>query len=170
MKKSIEFDLEPDGCEIEKAAKKGGNFLKFHGLSDDSIQKQLMVLNELIASGKKLNNLKMSKSGITVHLYIDGDTITAEVKKPVGESKNDRQLQELDKTIQMIRGFQDPFEPYLIKLQEAIDNSSSNEANGLGLARIAYETGAILDFYVSEENILNLCAVRHLNGCHSVER
>ena len=34
------------------------------------------------------------------------------------------------------------------------------KANGFGLARIAYKAGAVLDFYVSEDNILHLFAVR----------
>jgi hypothetical protein len=34
--------------------------------------------------------------------------------------------------------------------------------NDFDLARIAYETGADIDFYVNEDNILNLSAVRSL--------
>ena len=40
----------------------------------------------------------------------------------------------------------------------------NGDAYGIGLARIAYEAGAVLDFFVDEDNILNLSAVRSLNG------
>lgn len=84
-----------------------------------------------------------------------------EVSKPVNESSYSR-LNELDKTIQWISGYQDPFEPYTIKLSEVSAHSPNRKTNGFELARIAYEAGAILDFYVSEDNILNLSAVRNL--------
>jgi len=86
-----------------------------------------------------------------------------EVRQAV-EKSFQRQLDELDKTIQWIRVYGDPFEPYMKKLREECENPNNHKANGIGLARIAYEAGAILDFFVSEDNILNLSAVRNLNG------
>ena len=50
-----------------------------------------------------------------------------------------RQLEELDKTIQWIRVYRDPFEPFMMSAQEASENSNNSESNGFGLARIAYE-------------------------------
>jgi hypothetical protein len=73
-------------------------------------------------------------------------------------------LADLDKTIQWIRGYQDPLEQYMINLSESSGASHLAGTNGLGLARIAYEADAIIDFYVSEDNILNLSAVSNLNG------
>ena len=80
------------------------------------------------------------------------------------KESNQRQLNDLDKTIQLIRGYQDPFEPYMKKLRENPGNSINSDTYGIGLAKIAYEAGAVLDFFVDEDNILNLSAVRSLNG------
>lgn len=70
-------------------------------------------------------------------------------------------LDELDRTIQVIRGGPDPFEPYINCIQASTKLNSDN-TNDYELARIAYETGAVIDFYVNEDNILNLSAVRSL--------
>ena len=162
MNSSIEFRLVPIGSEIAKVEEKGESFLKSHGLSDDSVQTQIMVIKELINSGKTFDNHKADGNEMSVHIWVEKDTITAEVRKLVKESVNDSRLQALDKTIQWIRGYQDPFAPYMMKAWQASEYSSDSDSTSFGLAKIAYEAGAILDFYVSEDNVLNLSAVSHL--------
>lgn len=163
MKKSILFNLKLNGHEIDEAGEKGSNFLKSHGFSNETVQAQIMILKELIINGKKFENPSALEGEITVFLLVEEKTITVEVRQAVEESYQS-QLNELDKTIQWIRGYQDPFEPYMKKLRERSENSNNSDATDIGLARIAYEAGAILDFFVSEDNILNLSAVRCLNG------
>lgn len=164
MTKSIQFNLKPDSPEIETVREKGSDFLKAHGFSDDTIQTQMTILHQLISSGRKFDNLTASENEMTVLLLIEKNAIIVEVSKPVDESSYS-QLYELDKTIQCSRrwGYQDPFEPYAIKYREVCDNSQNFEAEGFELARIAYEWGAVLDFYVSEDSILNLSAVKSLD-------
>ena len=162
MKKTMEFSLRSNGGEIQKLEQKSSNFLKYHGYSDDTIQDQIMILRELIISGKKFDDLGPSGFETTVQLHIEDNTITVEVKKLVCESAYGM-LADLDKTIQWIRGYQDPLEQYMINLSESSGASHLAGTNGLGLARIAYEADAIIDFYVSEDNILNLSAVSNLN-------
>ena len=163
MKKTMEFSLRSNGGEIQKLEQKSSNFLKYHGYSDDTIQDQIMILRELIISGKKFDDLGPSGFETSVQLHIEDNTITVEVKKLVCESTYGM-LADLDKTIQWIRGYQDPLEQYMINLSESSGASHLAGTNGLGLARIAYEADAIIDFYVSEDNILNLSAVSNLNG------
>ena len=55
-------------------------------------------------------------------------------------------------------------EPYKADYSRICNNSQDFEAEGFELAKIAYEEGAVLDFYVSEDSILNLSAVRNLDG------
>jgi hypothetical protein len=162
MEYSIRLNLKPIGGEIEKAGLKSSIFLKSHGFSDEAVDTQIMILRELITSGIKYGKLTPSEDEITVNIFISEKTITFEVKNPVDDTCQDR-LKELDKTIQFIRGYQDPFEPYLIKQREAAINPSSNGTNELGLARVAYEGGAMLDFFVGEDNFMNLFAVRNLD-------
>ena len=163
MKKSIKFNLKLNDIEIDKAGEKSSTFLKSHGFSNKTVQAQIMILRELINNGKKFENPNTLETEMTVLLFVEEKTITVEVRQAVEESFQ-RQLDELDKTIQWIRVYGDPFEPYMKKLREECENPNNHEANGIGLARIAYEAGAILDFFVSEDNILNLSAVRSLNG------
>jgi hypothetical protein len=165
MTKSIRFNLKPGGYEIETVREKGSDFLKAHGFSEDTIQTQMTILHQLISSGRKFDNLMTSGNEITVLLLIENNAIIVEVSKPINESSYS-QLNELDKEIQWIRsqGYPDPFEPYPIKCREVTDNRQNFEAEGFELARIGYEEGAVLDFYVSEENILNLSAVSNLDG------
>jgi hypothetical protein len=166
MKNSIEFKLKPINSEIARVREKGESFLKSHGLSDDSVQTQIMVIRELIKSGKTFDNQRNAVNEMSVHIFIEKNTITAEVRKPVKESAHDNQLKALDRTIQWIRGYQDPFTPFIMKSRQAFESSSDSDSNSSGLAKIAYEAGAVLDFYVSEDNILNLSAVSHFNGDH----
>jgi hypothetical protein len=166
MKNSIKFNLKPIGSEIAKVGERGETFLRSHGFSENSVQTQIMVIIELIKSGLTFENQKRSCSDISVQIFIEENTVTTEVSKPVNESTHINQLQALDKTIQWIRGYQDPFTPFMMKTRQTSNSSGCFDSNSTGLAKIAYEAGAIIDFYVSEDNILNLSAVSQLNGKH----
>jgi hypothetical protein len=143
---------------MSRSWKKVSNFFKLHGFSDDTVCEQSMILRELIKNGIKYGKFTPSKKNISTHTYPE-NTITVEVKNPLGETCYD-QLKELDKTIQFIRGYQDPLEAYMVKQKEARNQSSGCEANGLGLAKVAYEGKAIFDFFISEDNILNQSTAR----------
>ena len=163
IKKTMEFSLKSNGGEIKKLERKSSIFLKSKGYSDDIIETQIMILKELIISSKEFDDLRPSEFEMSVQLHIEDNAITVEVKKPVCETAYGK-LEELDKTIQWIRGYQDPLEHYMINLAEASDASHFAGTNGLGLARIAHEADAVVDFYVSEDNVLNLSAVCNLNA------
>ena len=162
-KKTMEFSLKSNGDEIKELEQKSSYFLKYQGYSDDTIQTQILILRELINSCKQFKDLRPSEFEIFVQLHIENNTITLEVKKSVCESAYGK-LEDLDKTIQWIRGSQDPLERYMTNLAEASDVSHIAGTNGLGLARITQEADAIIDFYVSEDSILNLSAVSDLNS------
>ena len=159
MKKSINFNLKPNSQNIEEVEKESSNFFKLHGLTDKTVQIQIMILNELIKNGIKYGKPTPSESEITVDIHIAKNEISIEVMNPLDETSCDR-LKELEKTIQLLRGYQDPFEGYLVMQKKASKHSSNAEADGLGIARIAYEGQAIFDFFISEDNILNQSAVR----------
>jgi len=166
MKNSIKFNLKPIGNEIAKAGEKGESFLKSHGLSKDSVQTQIKVIRELIKSGITFENHKLPGGEISVQIFVEENTVTAEVSKPVNEATHNNQLQALDRTIQWIRGYQDPYTHFRLRASQTSNSSGCSDSNSFGLARIAYEAGAIIDFYVSEDSILNLSAVSQLNGKH----
>lgn len=162
-KKTMEFSFKSKGGEIKKLEQKSSYFLKYQGYSDDTIQTQILILRELIKSSRQFKDLRPSEFEMSVQLHIEKNAITLEVKKSVCES-NCGKLEEFDKTIQWIRSYQDPLERHIINLAKASDVSHISGTNGLGLARIAHQSDAIIDFYVSEDNILNLSAECNLNA------
>jgi len=161
MENSIKLNFEPDGGDIELAGQKSGSFLKSHGLSDDAVQIQIMLLKELIKNGMKYGKFTPSENELSINIQVVDNSITIEVMNPVDVTCRDR-LEELDKTIQFIRGYQDPLEAYLLMKKKASNHAPCCDTNGLNLIKIAYEGKAILDFFINENNILNQSAVRCL--------
>ena len=161
MKNSIKLNLKPDGYGIEMAGQKSSIFLKSHGFSDKTVHTQIMIVKQLIKNGIKYGKFTPSENEISVSIHIAENTISVEVMNPVDVTCCER-LKELDKTIQFIRGYQDPFEAYMLIKKKAPKYPSCGDANGLDLIKIAYEGKAILDFFVNENNMLNQSAVRSL--------
>lgn len=132
-------------------------FLKSHGFPDKAIHEQIMIVEGLLKICMQYSGFKSSQEKMRVQIHISRDKITFEVSSPINGIQK-KQLEELDKTIQFIHGYQDPLEAVL-KFKEA----SGNGSNGLALAKLAYEGKATLDFFVSEENIINMSAIRTIN-------
>lgn len=160
MKKTIKLMVEAKWDEIEKARKKSSQFLASHGLPYDNVQAFTMVVSELIENSMKYGTFAPSKNNVVVDISIDDNVVTAEVVNPVDKSVYNH-LKELDRTIQWIRGHQDPFEAYVERLREVSKKPLNDEESGLGLTRIAYEGKAIVDFFLSDENLLNVSAVTY---------
>lgn len=162
MKKSISFTLKFSGHELEKLEQKSSKFLKEHGYPNTTIKTQTTILRELISSGRKIDNHNVSGMDMCVYWQIEKNSIILEIKKSVSETACDR-LMELDRVVQWIRACPDPFESYSTGLPKASEALQMAESVGSGLAKIAHETDAIIDFYVNENNILNLSAVSNLS-------
>jgi len=161
MDNSLNISFKADWDEIERVRKKGSNFLKNHGFSHDAIDSLIMVISELIENSIKYGNFKPPRSKVQVILYISKNLVTIEVNNPVDESTS-HDLRRLDRTIQWIRGYQDSFEAYIERMKEISKKPLKDEESGLGLVRIAYEGKAILDFFVRDDNMLNVSAVTRI--------
>ena len=163
MKKSIEFNVKPEWDEIEKIRNESAEFLQAHELTDDTIHSLSMIISELIENGIKYGNFKMVENKVVVIISIERNAVTIEVLNPVDESA-EKHLSRLDKTIQWIRGYQDPFEAYIERIKEVSKKPLKDAESGIGLVRIAYEGKALLDFFVGENNILNVSVVSNIEG------
>ena len=163
MMKSIEFKVAPDWDEIEKIRNESAEFLQSHELSDDTIHSLSMIISELIENGIKYGNFKMVENQVIVIINIERNTVTIEVINPVDESAFEH-LSRLDKTIQWIRGYQDPFEAYIQRIKEVSRKPLNGQESGIGLVRIAYEGKALLDFFVGDDNLLNVSVVSNIDG------
>jgi hypothetical protein len=169
VKNSIKLKVKPIGHVMEQIRQRTRSFMKSHGISDDAVQAQFRIIRELIKTGTKYGNFSPADVEIMVNVQVDENSITVEILNPINEASIE-QLRELDKTIQFIRGYQDPFEAFMIIQKEASINSPLGHSNALDLSRIAYEEKAIIDFFVNEDNYLQISAIRKLkeNNCNAV--
>jgi hypothetical protein len=160
-RKAIEMTLSPHWDQIEKVRRRTSAFLKNQGLSRELIDALTMVSSELVENGMKYGCFEESENGLTFHLHLVEKNVIVEVTHPTS-SNAAQHLRRLDRTIQWIRGFQDPFQAYLEKLKEVARRPINDSESGLGLVRIAYEGKSILDFFVAEDNALNVSAIAGL--------
>ena len=149
--------IEPVWGEIEKARTQISKFLNDQQLSEDLVHAATMVFSELIENGVKYGNFR-SGDRVETSIKINSHLITIEVIHPINPA-NLEHLRQLDEIIQWIRGYQDPFEAYIEKLKEIAKKPIADKDSGLGLVRMAYEGGAILDFFIDEDRKLNVSAV-----------
>ena len=161
MKTSIEFDVKPDWDEIEKIRNESVDFLQSHEFSDDTIHSLSMIISELIENGLKYGDFEKEGNKVIVIINVATNMVTVEVLNPVDKSAYEH-LSKLDKTIQWIRGYQDPFEAYIERIKEVSKKPLHDMESGIGLVRIAYEGNALLDFFVAENNMLNVSVVSNL--------
>ena len=158
MEKSIKITLKPEWDEIEKARNESIKFLESNGLSNDSVQAFTMVISELVENSIKYGSFRTPDQKVSVDIQVNANRVITEVTNPIDETAFNS-LKKLDKTVQWIRGFQNPLEAYTEKLKEVSKKPLNDEDSGLGLVRIAYEGKAILDFFVSENSLLNVSAL-----------
>jgi hypothetical protein len=158
MEKILKLNLAPEWDEIEKVRNKSSGFLESHGFSESHINALTMVVSELMENAVKYGSFTGKAGLIDLSIDINKNNVIIEVKCPVDAGEISH-LRKLDETIQWIRGFQDPFEAYIVKLKEVATKSLQDKESGLGLVRISYEGQSILDFYVGDDNILSVSAV-----------
>jgi len=157
-KDTMKVTLRPDWDEIEPLRLQAHDFFESHELSGDVIQSLVMVLGELLENSVKYGCYKASDSRIQISISIGKKIITIEVTNPIDDSSLD-DLKRLDRMIQWVRGYQDPFEAYIERLKEVAKRPLHDKESGLGIVRVAYEGNVILDFFVSEDNLLTVSAV-----------
>lgn len=157
MKSAKTIIIDPNWEEIEKARNQISQFLIDNHIPENLGHAATMVFSELNENGIKYGNFNPGDR-VESHVTINGHLITIEVIHAI-DPANLAHLNKLDQMIQWIRGYQDPFEAYINKLKEISKKPISDKDSGLGLVRIAYEGGAILDFFINEDNKLNVSAV-----------
>ena len=136
-------------------------FLDKNGVGPDSVQSLTMVICELLENGMKYGSCEPRATHVKLQIELTDEDATVEVINAFGDEAKPH-LRRLDRRIQWIRGFQDPFEAYVERLREVARRPLEDDESGLGLVRIAYEGNAILDFVVAEDGYLNVSAVREL--------
>ena len=165
MKKFIQSNLIVNKGGADRLMEKIIALLKAYNCSDDFTRTQIEIIEQLIERGSHFGMKNTEDPEMMLCLSIEGGGITVEVKVKVAESDNDK-LEDLDRTIQRIRGCHAPFRPHMANFRQAHSHSKNNSMNGFELSRLVFDAGVDVDFYVNEEDILNLFAVRNLeHGC-----
>jgi hypothetical protein len=157
MGKTLALEIPPDWDAIDGVRERAIAHLTEANEPRQVVDSMAMVLCELLENAIKYGSFAADQQ-VSVTLDVAPQAITVEVGNP---TSNDAmpQLHRLDRTIQWIRGYQDPFEAYLARLKEvSLQNPDSGES-GLGLVRIAYEGESSLDFYLGDGGRLAVSAV-----------
>lgn len=153
---SLEMRLPPQWEAVKSAWDPCRAALAKAGLSDDETYQLAMVAQELLENAVKYGAFTNGER-ILLGVLAAEDDVVVEVKSRVGV--DDAHLRRFDRTIQWIRGFQDPFEAYVERMKIVSAQPYSHGESGLGLTRIAYEGRSIIDFYVDEHDVLAVSAV-----------
>ena len=160
MQKSKKFTLRPNAQDIDMAINTIVNRLYSLSINENIVNTHELIIRQLTENGLRYGNFSHPESEITINIHIAVDSIIYEVISPV-DPKFNQNLEKLDGTIQLIKGFQDPYEAFIIKHKKDVKNSYDDEM-GSGLARIAYICNVDLDFIIDEDNNLVQSAVRKL--------
>lgn len=162
-KRNSEFELRarPDWAEMNRVYKETNDFLTGQGLSSEAINKYTMVVCELVENGLKYGSFGDGFGEVNVNVKIDDQTIMVQVTNPISQD-SESHLVELDKTIQKVRGYQDPFEAYIERMRAISMEPLENARSCLGIVRVTYEGQSVLDFFVDEDNTLSVSAVARI--------
>ena len=161
MISSIENNIKSDWIEGEKARELCRKFLQSKGFPEDVVDALTIAAGELLENAIKYGSYRKKDDLISYSIFIREKNITIEVINPIAE-EHIYHLKSLDKTIQWIRGYQNPFEAYINRLKKISVKSLDDKESGLGLFRIAYEGQSILDFFIKEDNRIAVSAVYQL--------
>jgi hypothetical protein len=156
----FELTLSPDWSAVRAAWDPCRGMLERSGLDADESYTLAMVAQELLENAVKYG--AEDGDGIALSLRVESEDVTVEVRSRVGV--DDAHLRSFDRTVQWIRGHQDPFEAYVERLKQTSARPYASGDSGLGLARIAYEGRCALDFYVDAGSILAVSAVYRRGG------
>lgn len=161
MGNTLKISIQPEWDQLESVREKTQTFLEERGLMGNLIHSSVMVISELMENSIKYGYFVSPENRVEVSLEYSKNSIMVEVSNPVNEDCLP-DLEELDRMIQWIRGYQNPFEAYVERLKEISKKPLHDKASGLGIVRIAYEGAVTLDFYVSEQDLLTVSAIRNI--------
>lgn len=159
MNDVLSFSIQPNWHEIARINDQTQAFLRQTDLPETAIDTYTMVICELLENGIKYGS---DGENIDVTVIIGDADISIQVDNTVS-SDNRPHLAELDRTLQWIRGVQDPYQAYLDRIREISREPMNMARSCLGLVRIAYEGRASIDFILDDNDRLSVSALAPLN-------
>ncbi len=158
MEHSFIVNIRPAWQEIETVRNRSLRFFQANNFPEPTIDSVVMVIGELLENAIKYGSFMDKDSTITLLVSLAGGQVSIDVIHPV-DNLTMSHLTKLDRTIQWIRGYHDPFEAYTERLKEVAEKAFTDPTSELGLVRIAYEGNSIVDFFVNERSMLDVSAV-----------
>lgn len=155
----LQFEVLPDWDQVSSVYDRVVAFLAANGIPDESINTYAMIACELVENGIKYGYFSLRTPSVKVSITIEGNQFSVLVSNPFSRTNASNFLAELDRTIQWVRGFQDPFEAYMERMKAISREPMEVDKSGLGIVRITREGRAVLDFVVEENNTLSVSAV-----------
>lgn len=152
------ISVESDWNEIHRVGAELESFFEHLRFSQEQCIRYTMIACELVENAIKYGHFSVDSRCAVLHVRVSGSTVLVQVTNPV-HSEVRSHLQELDRTIQWTRGFQDPFEAYIERVKAISGEPLGMKKSCLGIARIAYEGRAAIDFYLDENERLCVAAV-----------
>lgn len=161
--RTLSLDVDPVWESIDRVRRENEDFLRTHQIPQPSIEALSMVTCELMENAVKYGFFEGDVKTIQSRCSVESDSVVLEVRSPV-KPGDDAAMARLDHMIQWIRGYQDPFQAYLMRLREVSSQAMGTSESGLGLVRIAYEGQSVLDFFVDSGSVLNISALHAVEG------
>lgn len=158
MVDELRSTFKSDWSEVERLNHEAMAFLSTVPLPDPAVDTYTMVICELIENSIKYGRLD---DEIDLAVQINNGVIEIQVRNKV-DSDARQHLRELDRTLQRLRGVQDPYQAYLERIREISREPMDDDRSCLGLVRVVCEGRANLDFVLDEEDTLNVSAIARL--------
>jgi len=160
----LELDIQTDWTEMGNVFESALQFFEHAGFDPDAVNTYTMVVCELVENGIKYAKSSNGElSAVHVSVRISSQTVTIQVTNPINAASR-AHLQDLDRTIQWVRGYQDPFEAFIERMKEISREPIDLPKSGLGIVRVAVEGRAALDFFLGEDNTLSVLAVSRIEN------
>jgi len=135
MDRALNLEVKPSWAEIDRARDACVAFLRQQRFADATVDAVSMVTSELVENANKYGEFSSADAAIRIRLSVTDSAIIVEVRNPVGHCSTEN-LAQLDRMIQWIRGFQDPFEAYVERLRVVSAQSLHHAESGLGLCEL----------------------------------
>lgn len=161
MKNIMQFQITPEWENLDTVRDKTADFLRMNHVDEETMDAIMMNISELTENAIKYGSFDEKNNEIRSVVTITPGDIIVEVSNPLKQGDNFNP-ERLDRIVQWIRGYQNPFEAYIEKLKEVAMQPQTEGESGLGIVRIAYEGQSIIDFYINEQGVISVSAVYHL--------
>ena len=161
MAHELKLTANSDWNEIARVNTEVAAFLRNASLSPQNVDTFTMVACELTENGIKYGRHDAS-AAVTLLVSVSDRTVSITATNGITTGSR-KHLHELDRTLQWVRGFQDPFEAYVERVKQISREPLGQAKSCLGIVRIVHEGRATIDFVLGEDESLSVSIVDEIS-------